>query len=387
MLLYWMWFAMLQGITAGQKRTLLAHFSNPEIIYNTSDYTGVPGITPDMVLALAEKNLDPARTMLNSCRRRGVGIVALGEPAYPDRLRAIADPPMVLYYKGTLPDFTARPAIGVVGTRKATPYGVSMAEHISRQIAECGGLVVSGGAHGVDAAALKGALAAQVPSVTVLGCGVDIDYPAANRPLFRKLEQCGCLLSEYPPGTKPAPWQFPARNRIISGISNGVLVIEAPEKSGALITARDAMEQGRDVFVIPGNIDKETCIGSNGLLREGATAVFSGWDVLAEYASEYSNALRKVTEKPLPVVEEEPPADKKSVDIPAVTAYSGKENELSDLDETERMLLSCIGPAPRPIDEVVKQAGLTAHAAMGVITKLSLKGLVMHHPGKRISAK
>lgn len=391
MLVYWMWLTMLQGVTPRQMRNLLEHFSNPEHIYNATDYSGVENITPEMVCALSDKNIDPAKTRINACRRKGIGIITLGDTEYPDRLRFIADPPPVLYYKGVLPDFSAYPAIGVVGTRKATPYGINMAKQISEQIARCGGLVVSGGAHGVDAAALQGALNAKAPSVTVLGCGVDVDYPAANRPLFRKLENFGCLISEYPPGTKPAPWQFPARNRIISGISNGVLVIEAPEKSGALITAKDALEQGRDVFVIPGNIDMPTCAGSNGLLREGAAAVFSGWDVLREYAADYPNTLRQSPVQSLSRTEETPAAvaapDKKSVDIPQTNAYSGKDNGPTDLTETEQKLLSCMTRTPRLIDEVILDAGVPAGAAMGVITKLALKGLVVHHPGKRISAK
>jgi len=391
MLLYWMWLTMLQGATPRQIRNLLEHFSNPENIYNAADYTAVADVNPEMLKALSDKNTEPAKARINACRRKGIGIVTIADAQYPDRLRAIADPPPVLYYKGVLPDFTRQPAIGVVGTRKATSYGMTTAKNISQQIAACGGLVVSGGAHGVDAAALQGALDAKVPSVTVLGCGVDIDYPAANRPLFRKLERCGCLLSEYPPGTKPAPWQFPARNRIISGISNGVLVVEAPEKSGALITARDALEQGRDVFVVPGNIDMPTCIGSNALLREGATAVFSGWDILREYAQDFPKAVQQTRVHTLPIQEkivtQTDVADKKFVDIPETYAYSGKENDNSDLTEVEQKLLSCMDHTPCPVDEVIRRAGLTASFAMGVITKLALKGLVVNHPGKRISAK
>ncbi len=382
---------MLQGVTPRQMRNLLEHFSNPENVYKADDYSGVQDITQEMIKALSDKNTEPAKTRINACRRKCIGIITLDDAGYPERLRFIADPPPVLYYKGVLPDFSAYPAIGVVGTRNATTYGTTMAKDIAEQVARCGGLVVSGGAHGVDAAALQGALNAKAPSVTVLGCGVDVDYPAANRPLFRKLENYGCLLSEYPPGTKPAPWQFPARNRIISGISNGVLVIEAPEKSGALITARNALEQGRDVFVVPGNIDMPTCAGSNALLREGAGAVFSGWDILREYAPDYPKTVRDIRINTLPRTAEplavKPAADKNSVDIPETNAYSGKENKTIDLTETEQKLLSCMTQTPRPIDEVILQAGIPAAVAMGVLTKMALKGLVVNHPGKRISVK
>ena len=180
----------------------------------------------------------------------------------------------------------------MVGTRHASPYGMTTAKKMGYQITKCGGIVVSGMAYGIDGMAMKGALTAGAPVVGILGCGAEMVYPPSNRPLFSDVENYGCIMSEFPPGTPPVKWNFPKRNRIISGMSCGVLVVEAPEKSGALITARCAADQGRDVFVVPGNIDVPTFVGSNRLLRDGAIAVSSGWDILSEYQMQFPDKIR-----------------------------------------------------------------------------------------------
>lgn len=390
MLVYWVWFALLKGIPLGQKLDLLYRFLTPQNIYNRVDFGDVPGISPELAERLSNKDLSEAKAHIKMCNEEKIGILSYGDAAYPERLRNISDPPLLLYYKGIFPDFKTRPAIGVVGTRKATTYGVKIAKHISRQIAACGGLVVSGGAAGVDAAALQGGLSMEMPAVAVLGCGVDIVYPASNRLLFNQIQKCGCLVSEYPPGTRPQTWQFPARNRIISGMSNGVLVVEAPQKSGALITARDALDQGRDVFVVPGNIDMPTCAGSNGLLQGGATAVFSGWDVVQAYAADYPETVVKVEIEPLPAEEEVPSVetvDKKSVDNPATSAYSGKENIHIELTEQECVVLDYLGNKTKSMDELIAQIDMPAASVLSIITKLALQGVVVNHPGRLVSSK
>ena len=198
-----------------------------------------------------------------------------------------------------------------------------------------------------------------------------------------KLEAKGCLISEYPPGTKPKPWQFPERNRIISGISNGVLVVEAPQKSGALITARDAAAQGRDVFVIPGNIDQEVCAGSNALLRDGGMAVFAGWDVLREYQGRYPDLVESRTPWQLP----KPEPDKKDIDIAESKPYSVIENTDSKLTEQERKLLSYIHREQTPLDQVIAASELPPTEAMRLLMDMALRGLVANHPGRMISRK
>ena len=294
MLVHWIWFAHRPGLNDRDKMALLQHFRDPEDIYFADDGAfDAIGLSEDAKTALREKNLTSAEEILEACDREKLHILTCQDAAYRARLKNIADPPVVLYYKGRLPDFDGSPVIGVVGTRKASAYGLTTAKRMGYQIARCGGIVVSGMAYGIDGMAMSGALTAGAPAVGVLGCGADIVYPISNRALFRDTEEYGCILSEFAPGTPPAKWTFPKRNRIISGLSCGVLVVEAPEKSGALITARLAAEQGRDVFAVPGNIDQPSFVGSNRLLRDGAIMVSSGWDVLSEYEALFPDKIRK----------------------------------------------------------------------------------------------
>jgi DNA processing protein len=275
--------------------------------------------------------------------------------------------------------------IGVVGTRKATAYGLSVARDMSRQIAACGGIVISGGAGGIDTLALQGALEMEKSVVAVLGCGVDICYPKENKRLFDRIPEKGCLISEYAPGTRPYSWNFPRRNRIISGMSNGVLVVEAPEKSGALITARDALEQGRDVFVVPGNINVAACAGSNALLQGYAMAVFTGWDILQEYQQMYPGAVQK-REVPAHIREAEyTPA--KVAQQPSKPRQEGGPVSAKPIELTadEEMVAKCLTQEPRQVDEIIAQLKLPAAKVMSILTMLTVKGVVRSHPGKRVS--
>lgn len=410
MLQYWIWFARHQALNGLQKRLLLEHFSDPEDIY----YAQADGLPEEkqslrpLLEALQDKDLTEAEQILKDCAEKQIQILTYGDGEYPSRLRNIDEPPLVLYYTGKLPDFEAVPIIGVVGTRKATAYGLGIARRMSRQIAACGALVVSGGAYGIDAMAMQGALEAERPVAGILGCGVDVAYPKSNRKLFDQVLENGCLISEYPPGTPGLPWHFPQRNRIISGMSNGVLVVEAPEKSGALITARHAQEQGRDVFVVPGNIDVDTCAGSNALLQEQAQAVFSGWDVVREYVSLYPGKLEKrsvpapeaeIREKaPMPQVAQKPALPKKekaenrknvkkTIDNEQISPYSGIKDIISALSGEERALTDCLSSQPRPVDEVIAETGLPAGKVLSMLTMLALKGVVVNHPGRCVALK
>ena len=391
MQLYWLWFVLLEELSRIQKRNLLQQFSDPEDIYLCRDFSHVPGLTQAQITALMDKDLTAAQRLCNICLRKDIRVLTILDEDYPSRLRNITDPPVVLFYKGVLPPFEQLPAIGVVGTRKATAYGMNTAKLLGNQLSACGGLVVSGGAAGVDTMALQGALDADGQTVAVLGCGVDVVYPRTNRRLFSQIQEKGCLLSEYLPGEQPKPWHFPERNRIISGISNGVLVIEAPERSGALITARNALEQGRDVFAVPGNIDMPTCVGSNDLLADGAIAVRSGWDVLQEYAPQYpdvvvqqeSSAHRFMPKVAQPV--RLPVTDKKDIDIPVNTSYSVKVDESTPFTPEESKILACLDATPKAMDDVIAQLDMPAGDVLKLITKLSLKGNVIIHPGKLVS--
>lgn len=389
MLLYWLWLTLLDKLSKKQKLVLVQHFSDMETLYNCTDFSDL-GLTAEQIDQLQNKDLTGAKNLKKQCEKKDIGILTLLDKKYPARLRNISDPPLVLYYKGVLPDFDKKPAIAVVGTRKATSYGIAAARQFGGELSSQGGIVVSGGASGVDTMALQGALNAGGQTVAVLGCGVDVVYPRNNRRLFMQIQEQGCLVSEYLPGTGPKSWQFPERNRIISGLSNGVLVIEAPEKSGALITARDALEQGRDVYAVPANIDMPTCVGSNALLDEGAVAAVSGWHIMRQYAAQYPDA---VSQNPQPEKKEcklaqpvqKPEPDKKDIDNPANNSYSVKNDGPGAPSSREQMILDKLDHTPRAMDEVVSQLDIPSGEVMKLLTKLTLQGKVITHPGGMIS--
>ena len=398
MLIHWIWYTMLPQVTLRQKLAILERFSDPEEIFHTEYF---PDLPPKVAQVLEDKNLTDAYRVVRTCSEKHVNILTLKDLAYPNKLKNIADPPLVLYYRGVLPDFEGQPVIAVVGTRKASVYGMNNARKMSAQIAACGGIVVSGGADGIDTMALQGALESGQQTVAVLGCGVDVVYPKGNRQLFQKIEENGCLLSEYVPGTEPKPWNFPERNRILSGLADGVLVVEAPEKSGALITARNAYDQGRDVFAVPGNIDVATFVGGNALLQDCASAVVSGWDVIKRYQSQYPGAVKRneniqqiernhadlmvAQDRKIPV--QEYTGDKKDIDNSKPNAYIDLEKILSSLDDEERKIYSCLDSLPQPVDAVIARLGMPAGKVLSALTRLALKGVVVNHPGRLVSAK
>lgn len=419
MLLHWIWLAHRPGLSDRGRAALLQRFQDPEDIFYADRKTlaEVEGLSGTGLEALGDKGLDEAQSILKICRDKKLGILTFQDAAYPRRLRNIPDPPAVLYYKGQIPDLESCPAIAVVGTRKASAYGLTTAKRMGYQIARCGGIVVSGMAYGIDGMATAGALTAGSPAVGVLGCGVDVVYPMSNRSLFRDMEEYGWLVSEFPPGYPPSRWTFPKRNRIISGMCNGVLVIEAPEKSGSLITARQAAEQGRDVFVVPGNIDLPSFQGSNQLLRDGAIMVSSGWDVVSEYEGLYPNSLRKELgqcrqtaypeevqfaadsgkqyekvaqdiQKPKQIrnlKKKLDKIDKKDIDNTASRPYSVVDTDSIPLSDEERSVVQILEQGERLVDDVIAQTGLPAGKLLSLLTMLELKGVVRRLPGKRIA--
>ena len=419
MLLHWIWLAHRPGVSDRLKVRLLQHFRDPEDIYfaDEESYRHIDGMTEEAAEGLKDKTLSDAEHILENCRRERIHMLTFRDAAYPSKLKNIPDPPVFLYYKGQLPDLDALPVIGVVGTRKASAYGMQTAKRMGYQIARCGGIVVSGMAYGIDGMAMSGALTAGQMTIGVLGCGVDIVYPLSNRALFRDVEDYGCIFSEFAPGTPPAKWTFPKRNRIISGLSNGVLVVEAPEGSGALITANHALEQGRDVFVVPGNIDQPGFVGSHRLLRDGAILVSSGWDVLSEYAALYPDQIHreegashqkvypeelktacteaekaavKVAQKAKLPGKTKPLAralEKKSIDKEASDAYSDVNTVLPKLSAEEQRIVTALSSGERLVDDVIAETGLTTGKILALLTMLELKGVVKRLPGKRISLK
>ena len=410
MLIHWIWFATRTGMGDKMKSVLLSHFEDPEAIYFAPEleFERFEDLSPAAVESMMDKDLTGCEAVLEQCRERGIHILTFQDAAYPARLKNIPDPPMVLYYKGSLPAFDELPVIGVVGTRKASAYGLTAAKRLGYQIAACGGCVVSGMASGIDGAAMKGALTAGGTVVGILGCGADVVYPASNRWLYADTEKYGCLLSEFPPGTAPLGRNFPRRNRIISGLSCGVLVVEAPEKSGALITARLSADQGRDVFVVPANIDVETAVGSNALLRDGAIPVSSGWDILSEYRYQFPGKIRenrspvrltvndeelsreretpaKVAQEPKKSGEKKPKLSllrKKVIDNSEKSAYSDFKKTHSALTADEQSIVSALEKGQRLVDDVIAELDLAPGVILAALTMLEIKGVVRRLPGR-----
>ena len=412
MLVHWIWLAARPGLNDREKIAVLEYFSDPEAAYYApaEAFGKVEGLSSSAVAALTDRNLSEAENILRQCTEKQIHICTYRDGAYPARLKNIPDPPVVLYCKGVLPDLDGQPVIGVVGTRKCSGYGISTAQRLGYQIAACGAVVVSGAAKGIDTAAMTGAMTAGGKVVAVLGCGVDVVYPASARQLYQDTQHAGCLISEFPPGTAPLKWNFPKRNRIISGLSCGVLVVEAPEGSGALITARQAAEQGRDVFVVPGNIDMPSFAGSNALLRDGAIMAGCGWDVVGEYQAQYPDKVRKNSEtgegkldylrnpeQSVPKVAQKPvsPEEKKTfdrknekitVDKQPSCAYSDVGGYQPTSPE-EKLLLDRLGDKVWLVDELIAGTGLSTGKVLSMLTLLEIKGVVSRLPGRQVKRK
>ncbi len=284
---------------------------------------------------------------LAAAQRLGVSALLSGDPNYPALLLPLDDAPPLLFLRGTLPSQTG---VGVVGSRRASVYGRGQAARFAKSLAEAGLTLVSGGAAGIDTAVHRGALDAGGATVAVVACGLDISYPSENRGLFDVIvEQGGAIVSEYPVGTTPEPWRFPARNRIIAGMTPLTLVIEAPETSGALITARNAAEYGREVFVVPGPVDSGRSRGGHRLIQDGAALADGPEDILAAL-----DAVPKEAPVSLP-----PP----------------------ELHGDEALLYAQLGSTPRHLDELAEASGLASPQAAVAITLLEMKNLVRREPG------
>jgi DNA processing protein len=297
-------------------------------------------------------------------------ILELSDLGYPAPLRAIPDAPELLYCDGMLETVDAQ-AIAVVGSRRATPYGLRVARTLAHELSRLGFTIVSGMARGIDGAAHEGALAAGGRTIAVLGCGVDVIYPPDHRRLREEIVAAGALLSELPPGSPPLARNFPRRNRILSGLSLGVIVVEAAEDSGSLITAKLALDQGREVFAVPGSIEAPTSRGTHRLLKEGA----------------------KLTETVDDIVEELLPQFERPLIVPSARSGEGKKHDartavettiaLFELSPDERKVYALVGDDPMSIDELTEQAALTPAAVARTLLELELKNAVQQLPGQR----
>ncbi len=290
---HWVWLTQLQ-IDRRLMHRLLDRFAEPQRIYEATEQElhGLELSRGVRETILHDRSLHAAKSIVAWCAKHRVALVTLQDAAYPGRLRSIEVPPLLLYVGGRMPSFDEEAAIAIVGTRRSSELAENIAYTFGYELSEKGMLVISGMAAGIDAAANTGALEAGAPTVAVLGCGIDVCYPTSSRPIYDSLlAGNGCLISEYPPGTKPLAGHFPERNRIISGLSAGILVVAAPERSGSLITASRALEQGREIFVVPGGIQEKEFAGSNALIKHGAIPVTTPKDIVAYYYARFPDVF------------------------------------------------------------------------------------------------
>lgn len=314
-----------------------------------------------------------AEKVLENCRKAGARAICYEEDGYPEDLRQIYDPPAVLYLKGTMPRWEEMPVLAIVGRRKASPLGLETARRFAQVLSAHGFLIVSGLAQGVDGAAHQGALEGPTPTVAVLGTAIDQCYPASHNGLLRRiLEKEGAVLSEYPPGRRGYPGYFPRRNRIISGLSLGVLVVEAARKSGSLITAATALEQERDVFAVPGSIDRPEYEGCNQLIRSGATLCTDPVEICQEYAGRFPGLVMGLEEKPQEKEpEQEMPQSASGKSKPAPAGLTGREKLIVDsMDGLTH------------IDAICQNTGLATGEVLTSLTMLQIRGVVRERGAK-----
>lgn len=292
--IFWIWLAECLGAGSRDLLPLLNIWGSAEEIYEAGveAYYRLPGVSEATHERLSlGRDLGRAEHILAECTRLGIGVITYGDDTYPPALRRLPDPPAVLYYRGHLPNFTRRVAIAVVGTRSMTDYGGRTAYRLGYELASAGVVVVGGMALGIDSVAHAAAIHAGGETVAVLGSGVDVVYPADHRALYDRILAHGAVVSEYPPGTRAVGSHFPVRNRLISALSLGTVIVEADLRSGAMITARKALAQGKDIFAVPGEVATFHSAGTNSLLKAGANLVLSAKDILDNYTFLYRDIL------------------------------------------------------------------------------------------------
>jgi len=361
-LFYWVALSLTPGVGSIFIKRLLDRFKTPEAVFQApmKELLEIEGLGEKVAKEIRKGPAEEAvKRELSLLKEVGGRIVTLSDDTYPKRLKDIYDPPALLYVRGEL-EKEDELAISIVGSRKTSPYGRWITEKMGQELARHGVTVVSGMARGIDSLAHWGALSGGGRTIAVLGCGVDVIYPSESRNLFTKIIDRGAILSEFPMGSPPEGGHFPKRNRIISGLSIGVVVVQASMESGSLITASYALEQGREVFAVPGQVGAEGSRGTNQLIKEGAKLVESSEDILEEILPQWRRE-REATPK--------------------------GEGPERDLTEEERILYERLGETPLHIDELIRESQFDPGKVSSLLLNLELKGLVSQWPGKCFSKK
>ncbi len=356
----WVRLTFVSGIGLSSYWKLVNHFQHPSAVLTASkgELQAIPGLKPSQIESLlSQESLKKSKVELERLKEVGAIAVCYDDPLYPESLKQLVDPPPVLYGLG---DFSmlSYPCVAMVGSRAATTYGKRIAFNLSHQLSRYGLAVVSGLALGIDAESHRGMLDGEGCTIAVLGCGLDTVYPYQNRDLFKEITARGLILSEYPLGTRPEGFRFPARNRIIAGLSSGVVVVEAAKKSGSLITAQIALDYGREVFAVPGQVDSFKSEGTHWLLKQGAKLVQSAEDIVEELnLKEYQVGSNESPET---------------------------HGETLHLDPDALSLLSIIDCYPQLREKIIEKSGLSSSRVSELLLFLELEGLVELLPGDKL---
>ncbi len=371
---YWIWLSLALGAGA-RTDEILGAFSSARSIYEAGrTERAISGVFSKAKLdRLDSTKISDAERYIEICGKNGWKIYTPGDDDYPDDLRNLTNMPLVLYCDGNRACIKERIAIGVVGTRNPTRDSTAIARQLSSDMAKCGAVIVSGGALGIDSAAHEGALGVNGTTVCVLGCGLGAKYLMRNEPMRREIAKSGAVISEFSPLSEAGVRTFPVRNRIISGLSKGVLVVEAGEKSGSLITARAALEQGREVFAVPGSILTSSYKGANTLIRDGATAVTCAADILQSFEYIYPGALDLSGNSGKLPEGEKRRGDKKANPVKKLPA---------DYDADSSKVFALLSDDPLHSDEICAMTGLPPSKVMGILTRLELDGFAEQTEGK-----
>lgn len=383
--LYWVWAQDALGISASVKTDeIISYFGNAEALYFAGEYEWrISGIfTRGQINRLKSTGLENSERIIAECEKYKIKIITPDDSDYPSMLFKLPNLPLVLYVRGDLDCLKNRITIAIVGAREASDIGLRIARALSASLSRSGALIVSGAAKGIDSAAHNGAFDADAKTVVVLGCGFGANYLPDNEPLRREIAGNGALVTEYPPFTPALGRNFPFRNRIISGLSYGTVVIEANERSGSLRTVNHAVEQGRDIFAVPGDITSSINMGTNKLLREGAKPVFNAMDVLEEYAERFPDMLdidKIETTLKMGLQRQRPTENRLQIfEKPVVLqSMSDKVKKICDAFNKEIM----------QADELILSTGLGAVDFMSAMTELELLGIIEPLAGKNYKIK
>ena len=370
-LIYWVWLSQRVSPNNLCIRQLIKEVPDPEIIYNMNEehLLVLPYLNKVSILKLLDKDLEETKKIIEKCENNNYNIICYSDEYYPERLRNIPDFPIVLYHRGDKFLFDELLCISVVGTREPSGYGIKMAKQIARELAYNNALVISGMAFGIDASAHLGAMSVDKPTVAVLGSGIDDPTPKTNKKLYEYMLYNGCVISEYPPGARIYRSNYAVRNRIVSGLSLGTVVVEAEEISGSLITARNALNQGRDVFAVPNLADNKKGDGTNNLLRDGAILVTSAKDILEEYKGMFGS---------IDII--------KSFNESSYNKNFLKEDfidKFADLVPIEKEVALSVEVQPTTADEISKKSNIPMNYVLSTLTMLEIKGVVKSVVGNK----